>query len=54
MILGGDFNAKQKIETQKEKQEQSRNGKILQELKNEKDLDPITTGADDGTWTKFE
>ena len=32
MILGGDFNAKLKIEAQKEKQEQSRNGKILQEL----------------------
>ena len=54
MILGGDFNAKLKIETQKEKQEQSRNGKILQELVNEKDLDPITTRADEGTWTRFE
>ena len=54
IILGGDFNAKQKIETQKEKQEQSRDGKVLKKLINEKDLDPITTRADDGTWTKFE
>ena len=54
MILGGDFNAKLKIEKQTEKQEQSRNGKILQELINRKDLDPITTKANLGTWTRYE
>ena len=54
MILGGDFNAKLKIEKQTEKQKQSRNGKILQELINRKDLDPITTKANLGTWTRYE
>ena len=54
MILGGNFNTKLKIEKQTEKQEQSRNGKILQELINRKDLDPITTKANLGKWTRYE
>ena len=54
LIIGGDFNAKLEIIKPTEKQEQSRNGKILQDLITKKDLDPISIKADIGTWTRFE
>ena len=54
LIIGGDFNAKLEINKPTEKQEQSRNGKILQDLITKKDLDPISIKADIGTWTRFE
>ena len=54
LIIGGDFNAKLEIIKPTEKQEQSRNGKILQDLITKKDLDPISKKADIGTWTRFE
>ena len=54
LIIGGDFNAKLEINKPREKQEQSRNGKILQDLITKKDLDPKSIKADIGTWTRFE
>ena len=54
LIIGGDFNAKLEINKTTEKQEQSRNGKMLQDLITKKDLDPISIKADIGTWTRFE
>ena len=52
MILGGDFNAKIKIDHIN--QNESRNGKILQDTINKNDLITATTSANKGQWTRQE
>ena len=52
IILGGDFNAKLKAQMGQEKQEESRNGKILQGIINNTEMDAISTRADYGFYTR--
>ena len=52
VILGGDFNAKIKIDHIN--QNESRNGKILQDIINRNELITATTSANKGQWTRQE
>ncbi len=52
VIIGGDFNAKLKITSEKGNQEESRNGMLLQAIINETHLNPITIEPDIGHWTR--
>ena len=51
VILTGDFNAKIKIEKDECKQTTSRNGKYLEELIRDTELEPVSTKAQRGNWT---
>ena len=51
VILTGDFNAKIQIIKEHITQNPSRNGHILQNLIDELELIPVSTRAEDGTWT---
>ena len=53
IILTGDFNAKLKINNKKVNQNQSRNGRLLQNLINQHNLTPISTKANQGQWTRI-
>ena len=53
-IIGGDFNAKLAFDIDNTQQKESRNGKILQELTNRNNLEPITLNAEKGIWTRHE
>ena len=52
VILGGDFNAKIKMD--QINQNESRNGKILEDIINKNDLTTATTNANRGHWTRQE
>ena len=52
IILGGDFNAKLKIDQPTTQQSESRNGEILEKLLHRTELAPINTNADQGRWTR--
>ena len=52
IILTGDFNAKLEINTNNTKQNESRNGKILNDLIKNTDLTPISIKPDRGIWTR--
>ena len=53
VIIAGDFNAKLNVKSkEKTVQEQSANGKIMQQMINTTGLTPVTTEPDIGTWTR--
>ena len=54
IIIGGDFNAKLAFDIDNTQQKESRNGKILQELTDRNNLEPITLNAEKGIWTRHE
>ena len=51
VILTGDFNAKIRIIKEQITQNESRNGTLLSKLIEELELTPISTKAENGTWT---
>ncbi len=52
IIIGGDFNAKLEIKSKLGDQHMSKNGQLLQEIISNNNLDPITTKAEVGHWTR--
>ena len=52
IILGGDFNAKLEINHKDGNQQESRNGRILQEIITRNNLTAASTKADLGLWTR--
>ena len=52
IILAGDFNAKLEVKEKNINQEQSRNGKLLQEMINNTNLIPVNLQSKTGLWTR--
>ena len=52
VILTGDFNAKIHIEKGNVKQETSSNGKYLEDMLDNLNLDPVSVDSEYGTWTR--
>jgi endonuclease/exonuclease/phosphatase family metal-dependent hydrolase len=52
VVLTGDFNAKIKIDKDTIQQEQSSNGKIMEEIMEETQMMAISTRASSGNWTR--
>ena len=53
-IIGGGFNIKLAIERDSAQQEESRNGKIMQEMIENNILEPTTLKAEKCIWTRYE
>ncbi len=52
VIIGGDFNAKLEVTSEKGKQKQSKNGSLLKRTLDNTNLTPISLEADHGHWTR--